>query len=340
MGQIIEKYWWVGVLIVLLSVGGWWLWPKDKQMVLSPSAPFLFVEKPFQKYSFESLRKRVFVDSQIEIGRNLFKHDAYTPMMFKYKVEGKIVSGQINVPKGEVPENGFPVVIMLRGYVDQEIYETGVGTKNAAGFLASNGYITLAPDFLGYGESDMPPENVFYERFLRPVQVLELIASVNNLDRADASRISIWGHSNGGQLALSVLEIGGFDYPTSLWAPVSKPFPYSILYFTDEFDDYGKALRKVLAGLEAQYEVKDYDITNYFDWLEAPIQIHQGTIDDAVPLEWSLELNEQLKLLGKEVEMYIYEGADHNLVGPTSQKASLGASSWDLAMRRTLEWFR
>ena len=157
---------------------------------------------------------------------------------------------------------------------------------------------------------------------MRPVQVLELLASVKNVKDADEDKISIWGHSNGGQLALSVLEISSKGYPTSLWAPVSKPFPYSILYFTDEFDDRGKTLRKVLSGLEAQYEVEDYDITEFYDWIEAPIQVHQGTVDDAVPLEWSLELVEQLKLMEKEVEYYQYVGADHNLVG-----------GWDLAMK-------
>ena len=327
---------WIGIVVIVLVASGWWLWPNPtslklrgaRSVVLSPEAPFLFVEKPLERYTFENLRKRVYLGSTIEKGRDLFKHDLYTPMLFTYEVEGKNISGQINVPKGTVPFGGWPVVVMLRGYVDQEMYKIGMGTKNAAGYFASNGYVTLAPDFLGYGESDMPPDNVFEERFSRPVQVMELMASIKSLDKADESIISIWGHSNGGQLALSVLEISGKDYKTSLWAPVSKPFPYSILYFTDEFDDEGKALRKVLAGLEAQYEIEQYDMTKYLEWIEAPIQIHQGTIDDAVPLEWSLELNERLKLLEKQVELYQYPGADHNLVG-----------AWDVAMKRTLEWF-
>ena len=104
-------------------------------------------------------------------------------------------------------------------------------------------------------------------------------------------------------------------------------------YFTDEFDDYGKALRKVLAGLEALYDVEEYDIMSHLDWIEAPIQIHQGTADDAVPLGWSLEFSEQLKLLDKKVELYQYTGADHNLV------AGSDASAWSLAMERSLEWF-
>jgi len=35
-----------------------------------------------------------------------------------------------------------------------------------------------------------------------------------------------------------------------LWNPVSKLFPYSILYYTDSFEDKGKALRASLAKLD------------------------------------------------------------------------------------------
>ena len=302
-----------------LLVGGWWWWPKQNQVILSPEAPWVQIEKPLEKYSFESLREKVFKGSEIEIKEDIFY----------YTVEGYRISGQIKVPTGRLPVGGWPVVIMIRGYVDKEIYETGVGTRNAAAYFAKNGFMTLAPDFLGYGESDMPPNNSLEERFMRPGQVLELIASVKNIEDANKDKISIWGHSNGGQIALSVLEISGKDYPTSLWAPVSKPFPYSILYYTDEFDDYGRALRKVVAGFEAMYEAQDYSIHEYYDWIKAPIQIHQGTNDDAVPVEWSRELAEKLEELDKEVELYVYPGADHNLKG-----------AWDAAVVRDLEWFR
>ncbi|MFH1280457.1 MAG: prolyl oligopeptidase family serine peptidase [Candidatus Beckwithbacteria bacterium] len=321
MFNLIKKYWLVliGLLVLVGVIGIWFFWPKNKQVYLSPEAPWIVIEKPLEKYAFSKLSQRVFIGSKVEVVGDVFY----------YEVDGKKISGQIKVPAGSVPAGGWPVVIMIRGYVDQEIYETGIGTKNGSGYLVANGYITLAPDFLGFGESDMPPNNVFEERFLRPVQVLELIASVGNIEGCDPTDISIWGHSNGGQVALSVLEISGKDYPTSLWAPVSKPFPYSILYYTDEFDDYGKALRKVLSGFEVLYDVDDYSIVEFYNWIKAPVQIHQGTIDDAVPVEWSRNLAEKLKEAEVEVKLYEYPGADHNLVG-----------GWDLAMQRSLEWFR
>ena len=333
MIEVFKKYWWMILGLAVIGSVVWWSLENPKQIVISPEAPWIVVEKPLEKYSFPKLRQEVFLGSEIEIDGNPLAGEAGK---FFYQADGKKISGQIHLPTGSVsrgsgtmPVGGWPVVIMIRGYVDREIYQTGMGTQNAAGFFASQGFMTLAPDFLGFGESDEAPNNSLHERLLRPGQVLELIASVKNLKEANAKNISIWGHSNGGQIALSVLEISGKDYPTTLWAPVSKPFPYSVLYYTDEYDDYGKALRKVIAGFEALYDADEFSIHQYYDLINAPIQIHQGTIDDAVPLEWSVELEENLKDLEKEVELNIYEGADHNLVG-----------AWNTAVAKDVEWFR
>ena len=137
------------------------------------------------------------------------------------------------------------------------------------------------------------------------------------------------GHSNGRQIALSVLEITGKSYPTVLWAPVSKPFPYSILYFTDEFDDHGKALRKVVADFEKDYNVELYSPSNFYSWINAPIQIHQGTADDSVPLKWSDNLVADLTKLGKNAEYFTYPEADHNLT-----------PGWEAAIRRSSDFYK
>ena len=330
----------LGVLLLIIATVVFWRQKSDKQIILSPSAPWLVVEKPLLKYSFPELRKQVFEPDGIWVeGSPTSLKASLGASTFYYWAENKKVSGQIHVPRGQAPEGGWPVVIMIRGYVDREIYQTGIGTQRAAEYFAKNGFLTLAPDFFGYGESDKAPDNGLEERFLCPVEVLQLIASVKNLVQANPEKINLWGHSNGGQIALSVLEISNKNYPTVLWAPVSKPFPYSILYYTDEYDDYGKALRKLVAGFDVQYEANEFSIHNYYDWIQAPIQIHQGTADEAVPLKWSEALEKTLNDKGKIVKLYVYPDADHNLGGPPSGEAS-GMNSWNLAVQRSLEWFK
>jgi len=112
---------------------------------------------------------------------------------------------------------------------------------------------------------------------------------------------------------LITLEITGGNYPTVLWAPVSKPFPYSVLYYTDESEDRGKLIRSELSKFERLYDVEKYSLTNYLDMINAPLQIHQGTNDDAVPVSWSNTLTSDLKSLNKRVEYIKHTEADHNM---------------------------
>lgn len=295
------------------------------------------VDKPLEKYTFENLKKKQFLASAITLGRILEDQNTFISQVFYYTSEGKKVSGLINVPK----KSGiYPVVVMFRGFVPIEKYSTGIGTKRAGEFFASNNFITLAPDFLGYGESSMPSSDSIEERFQTYTTALSLLSSLENLNKglnasysakvqADTAKVGIWGHSNGGHLALSVMAISGKTYPTVLWAPVSKPFPYSILYFTDEFDDHGKALRKTVANFEKDYDVELYSPANYYNWIQASIQLHQGNDDEAVPSKWSDQLVKTLKDMGKDITNFSYPGSDHNL--------SIG---WSTAVERSLSFYR
>ncbi|MCX6794015.1 MAG: prolyl oligopeptidase family serine peptidase [Candidatus Gottesmanbacteria bacterium] len=232
-----------------------------------------------------------------------------------------------HIPNGE--NQKFPVIVQFRGYVDREQYFPGEGTARSAEVYAANGFISLAPDFLGYGGSDMPSTDVFEERFETYTTALNLLASVSTLPIVDALHIGIWGHSNGGQIALTVLEILGRPIPTVLWAPVSKPFPYSILYYTDEADDHGKLLRRELARFESQYDIEQYSLTNYLNRITGPVQFHQGMADTAVPLSWSDTLAKTLEASNSAVNYFVYPGADHNML----------PDGWDTVVARDVTFF-
>jgi len=324
------KSWFVAVIssvaTATLILGAIFIPPYLSDSYTTPLGNFdKLKEFPLEKYSFKRLAEYVPTVSSIILEGVITQEDDYTSYLFSYTSQEKKVSGQLNKPKDE---GVYPAIIMLRGFVDPSLYQTGVGTRNAAAVFAENGYVTVAPDFLGYGESDPPDNDSFAARVQRPVTVLDLIASVKELDYVDPSKIFIWGHSNGGQIALSVLEITGAEYPTTLWAPVTKPFPYSILYYTDEYDDYGKGLRKALATFEAIYDVDNYSIYSYTDEIKAPLQFHQGSFDEAVPLEWTSEFVDILKESEKDVSYYVYPGADHNL-----------RPDWNTVVQRDLTFF-
>ncbi len=325
---------WVAGILLFIGAGiGAWYVIKTPESIVSPIGKIL--EKPLEKYTIESLSRRIFEGSDIVLEDTIETTGSYTVRKFSFNSDGKRVTGLAHIPQSASEANKVPVVVQFRGYVDREKYTPGEGTKKSAEVFARNGFISLAPDFLGYGGSASPSADIFEERFETYTTALNLLASIKSLPMASSEKVGIWGHSNGGQIALTVLEVTQKSYPTTLWAPVSKPFPYSILYYTDEASDRGKLIRKRLAKFEESYDVELYAMVNYLDRITAPIQIHQGSADEPVPQKWSDELVSNLKIKNEKlkIEYFVYPGADHNMVGPP-------AGGWNTVVSRDIEFFR
>lgn len=288
--------------------------------ILSPLSKLVPRPTPLAAYSFENLKATIFQKSPITLGTKIGESENSLSQMFFFSVPEK-VSGLINIPKNP---GVYPVIIMFRGFAPSENYFSGIGTQPSAEVFANAGFITLAPDFLGFGESASASGEAFENRFQTYTTALTLLSSLQTLNdglqasysgqiKADLTKIGIWGHSNGGQVAVTTLEISGVNYPTVLWAPVTKPFPYSILYYTDESDDRGKILRRLLADFEKNYDPEKFSLSNYVSWIKAPLEIHQGTADEEVPVWWSDEFVSNLKKENIDVKYITYPGSDHNL---------------------------
>lgn len=303
------------------------LFPKTED-----STAIKILPKPLDKYSILNLSETVVKLGEINIEEKISENQDFSSDLFSINFDPtfkgkdlKKVTGIINLP---IKEGKHPIILMLRGYVDQKTYTTGVGTQRAGEYFTQNGFITIAPDFLGYGESNIEASNIFESRFQTYTTALMVLNSLGSIPQWDQKNLFIWGHSNGGQIALTLLEITGKEIPTVLWAPVSKPFPYSILYYTDESDDLGKLIRKELSQFEENYDVNEFSIHNYLNRIKAPLEIHQGTLDDAVPVAWTNELVKKLEKLEVDLKYHKYQGADHNL-----------QPSWNLAVQRSLNFY-
>ncbi len=98
----------------------------------------------------------------------------------------------------------------------------------------------------------------------------------------------------------------------------------------DEQEDDGKIMRKMIARFEEDYDIDKYSPTNYYTWINAPIQLHQGSIDEAVPLRWSNDFEAQMKNMDKEVEYFVYPGDDHNFLN----------GSYTTVFQRTLQFYK
>jgi len=334
---------WVGIVCILIVGAVIWWWVKSYSSLVVTPLGNIIKEKPLEKYTIENLTQRSFEPNQIIFDDVLATTSSYTTQMFHFTVDptssreaglrgagGKKVSGLAHLPAGLLNGKKFPVVVQLRGYAPKETYTSGVGTKRSAEVFAANGFISLAPDFLGFGTSDRASDNGFEDRFLTYTTALQLLTSISTIPFADTKNIFIWGHSNGGQIALTLAAIlGEQGFPTTLWAPVTKPFPFNILAYTDEFDDGGKALRKSLAEFERDYNTDKYSFIKYLDRITVPLQIQQGTNDEEVPVWWSRDFTAEMERLGKTVSYVTHPGADHNMNG-----------SWNEAVNLDMQFFR
>lgn len=273
---------------------------------------------PLIKYTIENLTKTKVEPVQIQIGDKIKDYPKFTSYKFYINFDPtltngpiKKVSGLINIPNGTGP---FPAIVMIRGYVDVKDYFPGNGTFASGQFFASNSFITISPDFLGYGEGDREPEDVFEARFQTYTTVMALLKSIKSVNQWNNKNLFIWGHSNGGQIALTVSEILQDTYPTVLWAPVSQPFPGSILYYAFESDDQGKFLVEKLEKFNETYDASKFSLTNYLNQIKAPLEINQGTGDQEVPYYLTDGFAQKLKEATVSAIYIKYPGNDHNML--------------------------
>jgi len=334
---------WVKIISIFILIGvmGYFFWPRK---IISPLANVNFTEKSLEKYDFDSLAKEyggvqdIAPVREIEILGNIPEIEKRRGVLsyahtneIRFESDGKWVSGMINILVGAQSIAPVSVIIMIRGYAEKEGYYPGSGTWKVADELAKAGYATVSLDFLGYGNSDAESGDVLEARFHKVIEVLDLIESVKQLPWVDKSKIGIWAHSNGGQIALSVLEITGEKYPTVLWAPMTLAFPQSLIDTADEGEDRQKAINFVNL-FNKYYDSRRYAFENYYEWINAPILIQQGTADMWVKVEWQQDVVNNLKLLNKDVELQIFDGADHNMRGKMGEL-------WKEAVGKDMEFF-
>jgi alpha-beta hydrolase superfamily lysophospholipase len=243
---------------------------------------------------------------------------------------GLTVTGRLSLPK--IPlQNIKGVVLMLRGHQNERGYYTGKGTEYPARRYLQNGYAVAAPDFLGYGGSSQTPQPAMAHQFYSTVNAMELYlslvspkisfasgvpaASVTALP-ASFKKIVLWGHSNGGQVAIQFLEVVQKPIPTVLWAPVSLAFPDSMAFYQKNRTGWAEQFKQ-------EKPAQDYSLYNYLSRIapNTPILLEQGSQDTSVPQSWSDDFvkaiaveNEKRAQTSRIALTYIvYPGANHNL---------------------------
>jgi pimeloyl-ACP methyl ester carboxylesterase len=303
------------------------------------------ISHPMAAYTIEGLSARPYPGGAIRVRSVLTATDVFTRYYIDYPSDGLTITGIVQVPPGRGP---FPVIILNHGYISPDRYWSGADTWNAAEYLNRRGYLTVAPDFRNWGESD--PGNSFFST--GPViDDLNLISSLSSLSEADPERVGMWGHSMGGGVTTKVLAIDGRIKAAVLYAPVSADEADSLARWGTGCKG-GEAQSDEMAGGCAGAEMLTSGIDqglylayqgaasspqflywlspiHYLDRVSAPVQIHSGTADTRTPPEWAAAIYAGLQGAGKEVEYFTYPGQGHTFQG----------EQWQLFMERVADFF-
>jgi dipeptidyl aminopeptidase/acylaminoacyl peptidase len=223
--------------------------------------------------------------------------------------DGVYVAAAIRKPKGEGP---FPAIIVFHGAPGGRGMEQLVGwSRGDTGgpvwerFL-QEGFVVAVADYRG-GNWDLmntPSTNGLVTAI---DDGLSVIGFVKALSYVDASRISLYGVSLGGNLVLYLAS----EVPTIHAVVLGAPAPIWFLGVQAPIRDG----HPDLAHAKVNPAIAKANIAP----IATPILIFAGTADGLLPLDRTL--HDQLAEAGKSARMEVYEHGYHDFVlGPQGQK--------------------
>lgn len=301
-------------------------------------------ESPFtvaNDLTIAALREMTIKGSDILITETLTPGVNYSRYIASYQSEGNKIYGLLTIPSGDVPEGGFKAVVFNHGYIPPDAYRTTERYVAYVDMLAQSGFVVFKIDMRGHGDSEGEPIGSYFS----PAYTIDAISGLRSLQRmdiVDPDGIGMWGHSMAGNLVLRAMLMEPDIKAGVIWAGAVYSYDDFVKYsITDTsfvrpptqsassrrsseiFETYGRPDTSV-PFWEA------VSLTKNIEYLENPVQLHHALDDDVVNVGYSRDLGAVLKANEKTYALYEYESGGHNI----------GAPSFDLAMRRTIAFFR
>lgn len=276
--------------------------------------------------TIESLRNGDYPGSDIAIEQKLSDGSNYERFIASYKSEGLKIYALMTIPKGTKPESGWPVVIFNHGFIQPSEYRTTERYIAYTDAFSRNGYIVFRSDYRGHGNSEGNAAGGYGSNDYT-IDVLNAVSSIKKYPGADINRIGMWGHSMGGHITLRSMVVSPDIKAGVIWAGVVGSYP-DLLNNWRRGNSTPRPQPSPLTGSRRwrQALIEEFgkpeqnptfwnsiSSTTFIPDISGPLQLHHGTADSSVPIEFSQKLNDQMKESGKTVELFVYSGDDHNL---------------------------
>lgn len=316
---------------------------SDLVMIPKRSIPEDAVGTTEHPLRIEEMRNKSYPGSDLEIEEELSSGLNYKQYVASYNSDDLKVYGLLTVPEGNRPSDGWPVIIFNHGYIPPEQYRTTERYVSYVDGFARNGYIVFKPDYRGHGISEGKPEGAYFSTAYT-VDVLNAISSIKRYKDANPEKIGMWGHSMGGNITQRVMVIKRDVKAGVIWSGVVGSYDDMFrLWWNRRTNTFQPSEREMQARRTTRQTFlekygspsanpKFWDSispTSFLKDLSGPLQLHHGTADETVPLGLSESFYDELRDTGKQAELFIYQGADHNLSSP----------AFELAMERSVRFF-
>lgn len=301
---------------------------KNSPQALLPTSPEVDQDKGEAPHPLtrESIAGRSYPGSPITVERDLGEQGGFRSYVVSYRSDGFKINSLMNVPNGQKPAAGWPVLIFNHGYFPPREYQTiSADYRVWTDGLARNGYIVFKPDYRGHAQSEgnsaggnWSPDYAY--------DVLNLISSIKQYPQADGTRVGMFGHSMGGNVTMRTLA-ATTDVKAAVTLGGVVGSSEDLIYRWRRTPPRPTGTPGMFGG-QRQRMVEEYgdpkanptfwnsvSITGNVQHFTAPVQIHHGTADASVPHEFSQSLLQALQAAGKPVEHYEYPGGDHYFTG-------------------------
>jgi dipeptidyl aminopeptidase/acylaminoacyl peptidase len=309
--------------------------PPEPTPVPTPTPP--------HPLSIAALRARDYSGSELAVEQTLAPGPNYSRQIVSYRSEGLKIYALLTSPRGARPPSGWPVVIFNHGYIPPAQYRTTERYEAYVDAFARNGYIVLKPDYRGHGSSEGEARGA-YGAPDYVVDVLNALATIRRWPDADPARVGMWGHSMGGYITLRAMVSTDAIKAGVIWAGVVASYPDLLQRWRRPPAAAGPAPAAAPSWREQLVAANGGPDENPAFWaslsantylaeLAGPLQLHHGTADTSVPLEFSQTLAQQVRDAGGAVELFVYPGDDHNISRNLGQALTRSVAFFDLHVK-------
>lgn len=272
-------------------------------------------EDTVDSVSLPALMDKEYNGKDLTLVRLLEENSAYTRHYITYTSGELTISGILNIPKGTIPEGGWPVLFLNHGYIDVSVYTNGRGLRREQDYLARQGFAILHSDYRNHAQSDKDTDSEKNVRLGYIEDVINAVYAVKNskLDILSKEKFGMLGHSMGGGISQAVMVVKpDLIDAVVLYAPVSS----------NVVDNYNRWTARNSAHVETINQThgspidnpefwKNMSPVNFFSRVTAPVLIFHGTNDDSCDVDWSRTTRDALVEAGKDVELVEYNGELH-----------------------------